>query len=189
LAPKESSAISRDDVRDGFAVEGGDLATGNLQNEPVQSDRRYRRVLTAGTMMGDHVRNAGGDDLGTIEEVMIDIPTGRVAYAVLSFGGFLGIGDKMFAIPWEALRLDEGEHQFVLDVDKATLESAPGFDKGNWPDMADPSFSARIHSHYGRTPSWEHDVTDSGDYMGDERQNNRSKEYESTTGYRAGGRQ
>ena len=123
-------------------------------------NKRYRRVLSAGTLAGDRVRNAAGDDLGKIEEIMIDIPSGRVAYAVLSFGGFLGMGNKLFAVPWNALTVDEDEHQFVLNVDKQVLENAPGFDKDNWPDMADPNWGSEIHSHYGSTPDWESSRTE-----------------------------
>jgi hypothetical protein len=137
--------------------------------------------------VGDRVRNSKGEDLGKIEEIMIDLPTGRVAYAVLSFGGFIGIGDKLFAVPWSALQVDEGKQELVLDIDRKVLESAPGFDKNDWPDMADPSFEASIHAHYGSTPYWRHDITDAGDYVGDNRQTNRSIEYEGTAGYRAGG--
>jgi len=149
-------------------------------------DRRRRRVLAASTLKGDRVRNTAGEHLGSIDEIMIDLSSGRVAYAVLSFGGFLGIGDKLFAVPWQALRIDEGEHEFVLDVSRESLEKAPGFDKSNWPDMADSEFGTRIYQHYGKTPYWVHDVTDAGDYVGDERQTNRSAEYEPTVGYRAG---
>jgi hypothetical protein len=101
------------------------------------------------------VRNAAGEDLGKIEELMVDVNTGRVAYAVLSFGGFLKMGNKLFAIPWEALQLDAANHQFILNVDKTRLESATGFDKDNWPDMADPRFGTGIYSHYGYKPYWE----------------------------------
>jgi len=83
---------------------------------------------------------------------MIDIPAGKVAYAVLSFGGFLGMGNKLFAVPWSALRLDEDQKHFILDVDKQKLEGAPGFDQDNWPDMADSSWGARIFSYYGAVP-------------------------------------
>jgi sporulation protein YlmC with PRC-barrel domain len=168
---------------------GGTNAAQNDSTEDTTKtsvDRRRRRVLSASTLAGDRVRNSAGEDLGKVEQIMIDIPSGRVAYVVLSFGGFLGIGDKFFAIPWNALRIDEGEHQFVLDVDRKTLDDAPGFDKNAWPDMADPSFGTAIHQHYGRTPYWEHDMTDAGDYVGDDRQSNRSIEFEPTAGYRAG---
>jgi PRC-barrel domain len=118
-------------------------------------DRTYRRVLSASTLAGDKVRNAAYEDLGRIHAIMIEIPSGCVAYAVLSLGSIRGMGDKLFAVPWNALRVDEGEKCFVLDVDRRTLESAPGFDKNDWPDMADPVWGADIFKHYGATPYWE----------------------------------
>jgi sporulation protein YlmC with PRC-barrel domain len=117
-------------------------------------NKRFRRVMSAGTLEGDRVKNPAGEDLGKVEEIMLDVPSGRVAYAVLSFGGFLGMGNKLFAIPWEALTLDEAEKQFILNVDKQTLENAPGFDKDNWPDMADPDFGSQIYGYYGYHPHW-----------------------------------
>lgn len=122
----------------------------------TSTDRQnFRRVLSAGTLSGDRVRNAAGEDLGKIEEIMIDVPSGRVAYAVLSFGGFLGMGNKLFAVPWDALTIDEANHEFVLNVDKQTLENAPGFDKDNWPDMADPSWGSQVFDYYGKKPYWD----------------------------------
>jgi sporulation protein YlmC with PRC-barrel domain len=125
------------------------------ESKIVGETGNYRRVMSAGSLSGDRVRNSAGDDLGKVEDIMLDVPTGRVAYAVLSFGGFLGMGNKLFAIPWEALTLDEGEKQFILNVDKQVLETAPGFDKDNWPDMADPSWGSQIFSHYGYKPYWD----------------------------------
>lgn len=75
----------------------------------IDPDKKFRRVLAASTLAGDKVRNAVGEDLGKIDEIMIDIPTGRIAYAVLSFGGILRMGNKLFAVPWSALRVDEDE--------------------------------------------------------------------------------
>ena len=118
-------------------------------------DKRYRDVLSASTLAGDQVQNSAGEDLGKVDEIMIDIPSGKVAYAVLSFGGFLGMGNKLFAVPWSALRLDEDKKHFVLDLDKKKLEKAPGFDKDNWPDMADTTWGTRIFSYYGVAPYWE----------------------------------
>jgi sporulation protein YlmC with PRC-barrel domain len=118
-------------------------------------DKKYRRVLAASTLAGDQVQNTAGENLGKVDEIMIDIPAGKVAYAVLSFGGFLGMGNKLFAVPWSALRLDEDKKHFILDVDKRKLENAPGFDKDNWPDMADTSWGTRIFSYYGAEPYWE----------------------------------
>jgi uncharacterized protein YrrD len=111
--------------------------------------------MGATTLAGDKVVNAAGESLGKVQEIMLDVPTGRVAYAVLSFGGFLGMGDKLFAIPWDQLTLDEDNKQFMLNIDRAKLEQAPGFDKDNWPDLADPSYGSRIYSYYGSHPYWE----------------------------------
>lgn len=113
------------------------------------------RVLSASTLKGDSVVNSKDETLGTIEELMIDLDSGRIAYAVLSFGGFLGMGDKLFAIPWNALNVDTIEKRFVLNVPKERLENAPGFDKDNWPNMADQTWGTKIYSYYGSKPFWE----------------------------------
>lgn len=107
------------------------------------------KVLSASTLMGDDVKNAQGENLGDIKDVMIDTDSGKVAYYVLSFGGFMGMGDKLFAIPPQATRVDTEKKCLVLNVDKDRLENAPGFDKDSWPDMADPAFRDRIYGYYG----------------------------------------
>lgn len=112
-------------------------------------------VLSATTLIGDRVMNRSGEDLGKIEELMIDLERGKVAYAVLSFGGFLGMGDKLFAIPFQSLKLDNDRNSFVLDVNKDRLKNAPGFDKNNWPSTADRTWGNQIHSYYGQRPYWE----------------------------------
>jgi len=112
------------------------------------------RLLSARTVIGDSVVNRSGEKLGQIEEVMLDISDDRIAYAVLSFGGFLGIGDKLFAVPWGALDLDAPNERFVLDVSKEKLENAPGFDKNDWPDMADRSFGTRVYDYYETPHYW-----------------------------------
>jgi sporulation protein YlmC with PRC-barrel domain len=113
------------------------------------------QVLSASTLKGDKVRNSAGEDLGNIEEFMIDLESGRIAYAVLSFGGFLGVGSKLFAVPWPAMALDTDKHEFVLNVDKALLKNAPGFDKDHWPDMADRAWGSQVYKYYGIDPYWQ----------------------------------
>lgn len=113
------------------------------------------QVLSASTINGDSVVNPQGEDLGTIKDLMIDVDSGRVAYAVLSFGGFLGMGDKLFAVPFRALQLDADNHRFALDIDKKRLEKAHGFDKNHWPDMADQSWQTAVHDVYGVSPYWD----------------------------------
>ena len=115
----------------------------------------YPHVLSSSKICSDHVKNAAGENLGKIEDLMIDLNTGRIAFAVLSFGGFLTMGSKFFAIPWEALKLDSVKKEFVLNVEKSRLENATGFDKDNWPNMADPTFGSALYHHYGYKPYWE----------------------------------
>ena len=110
------------------------------------------RLMGADTLVGDDVCDAKGEVLGDIKEIMLDTSTGIVRYAVLSFGGFLGMGEKLFAVPWGALKLDTANKRFELNVEKERLENAPGFDKDHWPNMADPSWMDTIHSYYGTKP-------------------------------------
>ena len=113
------------------------------------------RGLAADTLTGDKVVNLQNEDLGKIEHLMIDLATGRIAYAVLSFGGFLGMGDKLFAIPWSALTVDTVEKRFILKVDKELLKLAPGFDKEHWPNMADRAWGTQVFKYYGAKPYWD----------------------------------
>jgi sporulation protein YlmC with PRC-barrel domain len=112
-------------------------------------------VMAASTLTGNDVMNSRGESLGDIKAIMLDVPSGRIAYAVLSFGGFLGAGDKLFAVPWRALTLDTDNKCFLLEVDKEQLKDAPGFDKDRWPSMADTKWATTVHQYYGTQPYWE----------------------------------
>lgn len=111
-------------------------------------------LLSASTLIHTDVENPVGEDLGRIEELMIDLGSGRIAYAVLSFGGFLGLGDKLFAIPWEALKVDTEQEKIILDVDKEMLKYAPGFDKDHWPDTSEHAWLVDVYDYYGYRPYW-----------------------------------
>ena len=111
-------------------------------------------LMGANTLLGNDVYNKVGEDLGDIKELMIDMATGRIAYAVLSFGGVLGLGDKLFAVPWSALKLDTAAKRFTLDAPKDSLKDAPGFDKAHWPNMADHTWGAEVNTYYGSKPYW-----------------------------------
>ena len=126
-----------------------------VETRPTTENRTEPRpnVLSATAILGDGVTNRAGEDLGKIEELMIDVAGGQVGYAILSFGGFLGIGDKLFAVPWRALRLNE-DRQFILDVDRRRFEEAPGFDRDNWPDMTDPEWGAQVDEFYTANRPW-----------------------------------
>ena len=112
-------------------------------------------VMAASSFEAEKVVNSKGEKLGEIEDIMLDVRGGRIAYAVLAVGGLLGIGEKFFAIPWRALTLDTDNKQFILDVDLDRLKNAPGFDKDHWPAMADQSWASTVHSYYGIPAYWE----------------------------------
>lgn len=106
-------------------------------------------LMGADTLIGDDIYNHNDEELGDIKEIMLDMRTGQIAYAVLSFGGILGMGDKLFAVPWERLTLDPVNKRFLLDVDKSQLKDAPGFDKNNWPDMGSEAWNQQMAAFYG----------------------------------------
>jgi len=109
-------------------------------------------MMGAETLIGNDVFNPKGEDLGDIKEIMLDMHTGQIGYAVLSFGGFLSMGEKLFAVPWSALTLDTQNKRFVLDVETERLTAAPGFNKDKWPNMADQTWSKEIHDYYSGKP-------------------------------------
>lgn len=127
----------------------------SFQNHPSSLDNNDGpgpHLMGADTLIGNSVANRLGENLGDIKEIMLDMRSGHVSYAVLEFGGFLGLGSKLFAVPWSALTLDTVEKRFVLDANKELLENAPGFEKDNWPNMADSLWEKSIHDYYGTKP-------------------------------------
>jgi sporulation protein YlmC with PRC-barrel domain len=124
------------------------------------------RLMGADTLIGEDVYNRQEEDLGDIKEIMLDMRSGQVAYAVLSFGGVFGIGEKLFAVPWQSLQLDTINKRFILDASKDHLKNAPGFDKDHWPDMASAEFSSQIHQFYGTQQNLAGQRTASGSVMG-----------------------
>lgn len=127
---------------------------GTSHNAPDSDGNRGPgpQLMGANTLVGNDVYNTKLEDLGDIKDIMLDMHSGRVSYAVVSFGGFLDMGEKLFAVPWEALKLDTVNKRFTLDADKKRLENAPGFDKDNWPNMADSTWQQGIHAYYGTKP-------------------------------------
>ena len=116
----------------------------------------HPRVLSAGSIIGSKVVNTEGEQLGSIKDLVVDLDDAQIAYAVLAFGGFMGLGDKLFAIPLEALLFDSREKQVTLDVDREVLKNAPGFDKEKWPDSAqyEAGWLLDIYEYYGYSPYW-----------------------------------
>jgi sporulation protein YlmC with PRC-barrel domain len=106
-------------------------------------------VLKASELIGTKVEGTDGKNLGKIRDLVIDPDDGSINYAVLDFGGIAGIGDKYFAVPWEALNWTEDKKKLTLDVTKKDLKQAPGFDKNNWPDLSDQKETVVIYEFYG----------------------------------------
>jgi len=104
------------------------------------------------SLIGSNVVNAAREDLGKIEDVAIDCRDNQIAYAILSFGGVLGLGDKHFAIPWEALTYSPADHCAIVNIEKDRLANAPGFDKDNWPDLSDAAWATEVDTHYSCGP-------------------------------------
>lgn len=108
----------------------------NLGRYRGGSGRSRPRLMGTKTLIGKNAYSKDDENLGSIKEIMLNTYTGEISYAVLSYAG-VGVGTKLFAVPWEALTLDTVNKRFVLDIEKSTLEDAPGFDKNDWPDAPD----------------------------------------------------
>jgi sporulation protein YlmC with PRC-barrel domain len=100
------------------------------------ANESMQQVSRASKIIGTAVKNSNGDKLGKIKDLVLDPESGQVVYVVVSFGGLLGVGNKLFALPWKALHWTRDKEYYVFDVDKSTLKKAPGFDKKHWPDSS-----------------------------------------------------
>ena len=110
----------------------------------------------ASKVIGEPVTNRRNENLGKIRELVFEAQSGRLVYAVLSFGGIMGVGNKLFAMPWAAFEFSATENKLILEVDKEKLKAAPGFDAdAKWPDFADRTWGSGIHSYYGYAPYWD----------------------------------
>lgn len=111
-------------------------------------------IMAADTLVGTKVVSSDGEDVGKISHIMLDVASGRIAYAVLSEGGFLGMGTSLHAIPWNALTLDTSAKCFRVNLPGQRITQDPGFDKDHWPAMADATWGAQVHTFYDRQPYW-----------------------------------
>jgi len=127
------------------------MNSASTRSDVLTAGQSGARVLSASTLEGDDVYNLQGEKLGSIKEFMLDIENGKVRYVVMSFGGFLSVGEKLFAVPWDVLTVDVENKRFLMNVDKDRLKDAPGFDPEHWPNMADATFAERVNAYYGAT--------------------------------------
>jgi hypothetical protein len=117
-----------------------------------------RRLISAGQISGHAVEDSKRVKIGTIEDLLIDKQSGRVVYAILNFGGFLGIGEKRVALPWPAFGYNREEDALVLNLDRDVLARAPNFDFDSLPDMEDLNWHRELHVYFGLTPYWDQEM-------------------------------
>jgi sporulation protein YlmC with PRC-barrel domain len=118
-------------------------------NHEGRDANKPAKRLTATSIIGDRIENPQGENLGKIDNLMINLQTGAIDYAVIEFGSFLGMGGKLFAIPFQELQLGTGERKFILNRDKAYLKQSPGFDKTHWPDTNAHDYFENVTLYYG----------------------------------------
>jgi uncharacterized protein YrrD len=111
-------------------------------------------LIAGQNVEGTTVFNLAGDKLGTVEDIMIDKVSGRAIYAVMSFGGFLGMGEKFHPLPWATLKYDEQKGGFVVNLDKKLLQGAPNYDVDSDFEWT-PDYGRKVDSYY-KTPSYWH---------------------------------
>jgi sporulation protein YlmC with PRC-barrel domain len=130
------------------------LASVSAQTGYAAADSGAPRTLQtyrATKIIGSTLRDASGRRIGQIKELVLDSRRGDIAYAVVSFGGVLGVGKKLHAIPWQALQTANDGSYYVLHADRETINLAPGFDKAKWPDMTDPKWTGEVDRYWART--------------------------------------
>jgi len=111
-------------------------------------------LIAADKVEGTTVYNRAGEKLGTVDSIMIDKLSGEVAYAVMSFGGFLGMGKDHYPLPWSVLTYDQTMGGYVVDLDPDLLKNAPGYEGDDKVDWADEAWNRRLHDYYGVPPYW-----------------------------------
>jgi sporulation protein YlmC with PRC-barrel domain len=148
-----SSSLSRDDP---FVETVDRLPPLRMSTRDLRPGPRRDAVLLATTdLYRDNVYDLAGKFLGEIEELVLDIHSGHVAYAIMAVGGFLGMGQKMIAIPWSAITIDRVYQRCVVNIDLERLIDAPGLEGDSWPRMTDPRWAKQVHAYFGCKPDWE----------------------------------
>ncbi len=148
---------------------------------------RTTGMIYVSRLTGRDVKNMAGEELGKVDELVIDAEASRIAYAVISFGGGFLKSGKYFAVPWDALELAKDESTVLLNADKTVVENAPAFDKNSWPRMADRHWGSGVHAFFGTKPYWE--TTGERRPADDERQQAEREQDREQVGSYPGGRQ
>src|ERR671929_586547 len=139
-APEEAKMQQRDTTGTGSSSAGGTSGVAIDETD---------RLIASDKVEGTAVYNRQGEHLGTVHNFMVDKFTGQVAYAVMSFGGFLGLGESYHPLPWRVLTYDTNMGGYVVDLDRSKLEGAPSYTAGNEPNWSDRAYGKRVHDYYG----------------------------------------
>jgi hypothetical protein len=121
----------------------------------MEAVKETGNLIASSKVQGTYVYNAAGEELGSIHDVMIDKLSGKVAYAIMSFGGFLGIGNQYHPLPWSVLKYDTSKGGYVVHLDKRQLEGGPAYAADTEPDWSDRGYETKIHDYYGVGPYWQ----------------------------------
>lgn len=125
-----------------------------MESDMHDGETSHNPLIAADKVAGTEVYNSAGDHLGEIHDMMIDKVSGKVAYAIMSFGGFLGLNEKFHPLPWSVLTYDTEKGGYVVPATKELLEKAPMYDSEGQPDWADKAYGKRVHDYYGAAPYW-----------------------------------
>ena len=150
---ESSSSLSRDDHLVGTLNRRSAPRIATPDDRPVSTHDAV--LLGTTSFCGDAVYDVAGKFLGEIEELIVDLPSGRVAYALMAARGFLGMGRKLFVIPWAALTVDRAYQRCAINVDLDRLIDAPSLDGDPLPRMADPGWAMELHVYFGCKPYWD----------------------------------
>jgi hypothetical protein len=122
--------------------------------QQTSDTRETSRLISSEKVTSTSVENVKGDNLGHIQDIMLDKISGRVAYAILKYGSFLGMGGKLFALPWDVLKYDTRRGGYIVDIPEDRLKNAPSFDEGTEPAWGDRAYDKQIHDYYGSRADW-----------------------------------
>jgi hypothetical protein len=125
-----------------------------MEETIMTATKETTALIGAGKVQGTPVYNSAGENLGSIYDVMLDKKSGQVAYAIMSFGGFLGLGENYHPLPWSLLRYDVERGGYVVNLDRQQLEGAPSYPPGTDPDWGNRDYETRLHDYYGVGPYW-----------------------------------
>jgi PRC-barrel domain len=126
----------------------------NVKETVMEKLDETTSLISAGKVTGTSVYNTAGEHLGEVYDVMVDKRSGKIAYAVMSFGGFLGIGERYHPLPWATLKYDTKQGGYVVGLTKQQLEGAPTYAANERPAWEDRAYETRLHDYYKTTPYW-----------------------------------